>query len=58
MLQKETSFEGSIHFYNVHRCVLNSASSIECFRNMDIRLFVNSAITLGNSTGDPIVTSL
>src|SRR6185437_2749588 len=40
------------------RLVLNSAISVECFRNMVIRLLVNSAMTLGNSTGDLIVASL
>lgn len=40
------------------RLILNSASSVECFRNMAIRLLVNSAMTLGNSRGDLIVASL
>jgi hypothetical protein len=43
---------------SVHRLVLNSAISFECFRNMAIRLLVNSALTLRNSTGDLIVASL
>jgi hypothetical protein len=46
----------------IHRAVrlliLDSAISIECFRNMALRLLVNSAVTLRNSTGDLIVVSL
>jgi len=42
----------------LHRLILNSANSVECFRNMAIRLLVNSAMTLGNSRGDLIIASL
>lgn len=42
----------------IHRLVLNSAISAECFQNMAIRLLVSSAMILGNSTGDLIVASL
>jgi hypothetical protein len=44
-----------------HRAVvliLDSAISFECLRNMALRLLVNSAVTLRNSTGDLIVASL
>ena len=42
----------------VHRLVVNSAISFEYFRNIAIRLLVNSAMTLGNSKGDLTVASL
>ena len=42
----------------VRLLILDSAISFECFRNMALRLLVNSAVTLRNSTGDLIVASL
>ena len=43
---------------SIHRRGLDSAISFQYAWNMAIRLFVNSAMTLRNSTGDLIVASL
>jgi hypothetical protein len=55
-----TSFAALLNFSVrfVTRTALNSASSFECFRNMALRLLVNSAVTLRNSAGDLIAASL
>ena len=43
---------------NRERLSTNSAICFECFRNMAIRLLVNSELTVRTSMGDPIVASL
>jgi hypothetical protein len=42
----------------LERLSANSAICFECFRNMAIRLLVNSELTVSTSAGDPTVASL
>jgi hypothetical protein len=42
----------------VRNPILSPAISVECFRNMALRLLVNSAVTLKNSRGDLTAASL